>query len=648
MRRISQIVAAAVLLASTAIPAQTGPTGTWIAEGVNGRPWEVVLRSAGRNRLLGAVSMCAGGRATEILDARTDGDAISFKCTTTDGRTMLFSGRFGGDEIAFVWEILGRDDRVVRGIPSPKFTAKRSSGEVNALSEMVNRLRQVPAVSFDRIKHADREPQNWLTYSGNNLGHRYSPLDQITPSNVQKLELAWLWQAQSQEKFEATALVVDGILYTVQAPNDVVALNAETGAPIWAYSYKPKNFNVCCGSVNRGLAILDDTLFMGTQDAHLLAIDAYNGSLLWDIPVANAADPVCPVDDECYAINHAPLIVKDKVIVGTAGGDGPIRGFIAAFDAATGKEVWRFHTVPAAGEPGNETWSGDSWKVGGAGVWNTGAYDADLNLTYWGTGNPNPAFDFQNSRVGDNLYSDSVVALDADTGKLKWHFQFTDGDDMDWDAAQVPMLADIEWQGRPRKVMVWPNRNGFFYVLDRVTGQFLLGTPFVEQTWALGLDKNGRPIRHPRRQRGPGGAPVGAVLPTAATNWYPPSYSPSTGLVYVPAQEGRLEARYHAVRAMNPHTGNKAWEFRADPMAFEGGVLTTASNLLFTGGHRRLPGGRLADGNFYALDARTGERLWRTAVPGTVESGPMSYAVGGRQYVAVAAGNTLFVFALRQ
>ena len=365
---------------------------------------------------------------------------------------------------------------------------------LTVVAELV--IAQTPSgpVTFDRIQNSNREPQNWLTYSGNNMGQRYSPLTQITLQNAKNLEMAWLWQARSIEKFEATSIVLDGILYTVQAPNDVVALDAKTGRPIWSYAYRNlTEARNCCGQVNRGLAILGDTLFMGTLDAHIIALSARNGELLWKTKLAEARDR--------YAITHAPLVVKDKVIVGTAGGDGGAPGIIAAFDAKTGAEVWRFNTIPQPGEPGNETWSGDSWKRGGASVWNIGAYDPESNLTYWGTGNPAPDWDGR-QRLGDNLYSDCVVALDADTGKLKWYYQFTPHDEMDYDAAQVPVLADMRWpdnsgQSQPRKVMLWANRNGLMYVLDRTNGQFLMGKPFVKVNWMDGFDEKGRPKRVP-------------------------------------------------------------------------------------------------------------------------------------------------------
>jgi alcohol dehydrogenase (cytochrome c) len=531
-------------------------------------------------------------------------------------------------------------------------------------------LGQGAGISFERILNADREPHNWLTYSRTVFGHRYSPLAQITTGNVENLTLAWLWQSRSLARFQATPLAVDGTLYTVQSPNDVVALDATTGRIRWTYPYAPAAVARASGGggrVNRGLAILGDTLFMGTLDAHLVAISATTGKLLWNTTVADAADPACNVPTPgyvCYVITHAPLVVKDKVIVGTAGGDTQfagfgIRGFVAAFDAKSGREVWRFSTIPAPGEPGSDTWSGESWKTGGVGVWNTGAYDPELNLTYWGTGNAAPPGHLgpalASSRPGDNLYSNSVVALDADTGRLRWHYQFTPHDDMDWDAAQVPVLTDLEWNGRERKVMLWANRNGVMYVLDRTTGEFLMGKPFVEADWLSGFDERGRPIRVPGKVGGPEG---GRMRPASGTNWYPPSFSPRTGLFYIPAWERGTERGlllrgdgYSAVRAFNPRTGGRAWEFKVNDAIFTSGVLTTGGDLVFAGVEGDFysdpASANLVTGNFYALDARTGQRRWMMALGGPVQGAPISYAAGGRQYVAVSAGNSLFGFALR-
>jgi alcohol dehydrogenase (cytochrome c) len=515
-------------------------------------------------------------------------------------------------------------------------------------------------VTFERILNAEREPQNWLSYSGTVDNQRYSLLDQVNTRTVDKLELQWVWQARSLEKFEATALVVDGILYTVQAPNDVVALDAATGRVFWTYHHEPApEARACCGRVNRGLAILGDTLYMGTIDAHLLAIDAKSGKLKWDSVVADAK--------QNFSITMSPNVFKDKVMVGTAGGDMGIRGYIAAFDAKTGDEAWRFYTIPAPGEPGNDSWAGDSWRTGGAAVWNAAAYDPETNLAFWGTGNPAPDWD-GSTRLGDNLYSNSVVALDVDTGALKWHYQFTPHDELDYDSTQVPVLADIDWRGTPRKVMLWANRNGILYVLDRVTGEFLSGKPYVVHNWFGGFDASGRLQRKP-------GMDIDKEPKLfqphvhGAINWAPTSFSPRTGLYYVshwensgiiameglfPQQPGvnrrqtamgqvNLEPffndddeAYGVIRAYDPNTLDAKWEHRMADITWAG-VLSTAGDVVFGGGR---------EGYFLALDANTGELLWRESLGGQINSAPMSYAVNGRQHVAIAAGSALFSFAL--
>ena len=521
-------------------------------------------------------------------------------------------------------------------------------------------------VTSERLLRAPDEPRNWLTYSGSYSSQRFSPLKQIDPTNVKNLELKWVFQAQSLQKFETTPLVVDGIMYLTQSPNDVIALDAKTGRVFWVYHYATSpDSRPCCGIVNRGVAILGDTLFMATVDTHLVAIDARNGHALWNNKLADAAAG--------YAMTMAPLVVKDKVIVGVAGGEYGIRGFIAAYEAHSGKEAWRFNTVPAPGEPGHETWHGDDWKHGSAAVWLTGSYDPDLNLTYWGTGNPGPDWN-PGQRPGDNLYSDCVLALDPDTGKLKWFFQFTPNDAYDYDSVQIPVLADMDWNGSPRKLMLWGNRNGFFYVLDRTTGKFLTGGPFVKVNWASGLDAKGRPIPTPQ----PPGAPTFPGI-QGGTNWYSPSYSPRTGLFYLSTWEGYstvftgvdvdykeglrytgganaspiagadnpggarngpvntyTEALGHgAVIALDPHTGKKKWSFEMHDVNCSG-ILTTASDLLFAGGR---------EGYFQALDARTGALLWKVNLGGEIIAGPISYQVGGKQYISIASGNGLFVFA---
>jgi alcohol dehydrogenase (cytochrome c) len=513
--------------------------------------------------------------------------------------------------------------------------------------------------------------REWTTYSGDMLGQRYSPLTQITAENVKNLELQWIFQARSLEKFEATPLVVDGVMYTVQPPNDIVALDAATGRVFWVYPYVPSPLaRLCCGRVNRGLAIHENTLYMATIDGRLIAVDAKTGGLVWNVAVGGARP------DTGYSLTVAPLVVKDKVILGTAGGEYGVRGFIAAFDARSGREVWRFHTIAGPGEKGSETWAGDSWKTGGGSIWVTGTYDADLNLTYWGVGNPGPDWN-GDGRLGDNLYSDSVVALDADTGALKWHFQFTPHDVYDYDAVQVPVMID-NWGNTGINVVAWANRNGNYYALERATGRFLLGKPFVKVNWASGLDANGRPIQTPQ----PPGQPTWPGN-QGATNWYSPSYSPRTGLFYVSAWENYATiyapapveyqaGRYFlggiftvygpvpnatpmptvrrgpindwteavgtgAVLAIDPKTGERKWAFTMTDVT-DAGILTTASDLLFTGGR---------EGYFQVIDARGGDLLWKTNLGAQIVSAPISYMVDGKQYVSVISGNNLVAFALR-
>jgi len=527
-------------------------------------------------------------------------------------------------------------------------------------------------VTPDRLLRAANEPQNWLTYSGDYTGQRHSRLSQITPANVRNLEMKWIFQNQVFGSWESSPIVLDGVMYLTQRPNDVVAIDARTGRIFWIYKHAgPSEVKVCCGANNRGLAILGHTLFMGTLDAQLVALDTRTGRPLWKTKVAEFSHG--------YSLSHAPLVVQDKVIVGVGGGEYGIRGFIAAYDAATGKEVWRFNTVPAPGEPGSDTWSGDAWKSGGGSIWVTGTYDPALNLTFWGTGNPGPDFN-PAQRPGDNIYTDSVVALDASTGKLTWHFQFTPADRYDWDSTQVPVLVDAQWRGSPAKLLLLANRNGFFYVLDRVTGKFLLGKPFVKQNWASGLDETGRPIQTPQ--------PPGATTwpgQQGGTNWFSPSYSPRTGLFYVStwenfggvyrSQESEYKpgsnfmgggfratppapnapvppnirrgpintwtdaAAHGAVAAIDPATGDRKWTFPMYDLT-DAGILTTASDLLFTGGR---------EGYFQALDARTGTLLWKANLGSTqIVSGPITYQVDGKQFVSVIAGNVMVAFGLKE
>ena len=525
-------------------------------------------------------------------------------------------------------------------------------------------------VPYDRIVNATEEPENWLTYNGDYMSQRYSRLDQITPDNVTNLELKWILQNQVFGAWQSNPIIADGVMYVTERPNSVMAVDASTGRVFWKFRHTPsENARVCCGANNRGVAVLDDRVFMGTLDARLIALDRINGQPLWNAEVADV--------NLAYSVTMAPLVVKDKIIVGVGGGEYGIRGYVAAFDAETGEQAWKTYTIPGPGEPGHDSWEGDDWEHGGASVWITGSFDPELNLTYWGVGNPGPDWN-AGQRPGDNLFSDSVIALDADTGELEWYFQFTPNDGYDYDSVQVPVLADMVWRGEPKKVMMWANRNGYFYVLDRVTGLFLEGKPFVTVNWSSGLDENGRPIPTPQ----PEGMPTYPGN-QGGTNWYPPSYSPRTGLFYFSAWEnyatiyraeeseyvpgqaflgggfsvlapspdaptigiGRTnpinnwtdEVGYASLKAMDPQTGEAVWSYNQYDVS-DSGMLTTATDLLFTGGR---------EGYFHAIDARSGDLIWNVNLGGQIVMAPVTYMVDGIQYVSVISGNGLSTFALR-
>jgi alcohol dehydrogenase (cytochrome c) len=508
-------------------------------------------------------------------------------------------------------------------------------------------------VTWDRLVNAADEPQNWLMYSGTFDSQRFSRLNQINTENAATLELKWAHHISQLDRNETTPLVVDGVMFITESPSNLTAVDAATGRPYWRYEHElPDDLRVCCGRNNRGVAILGETLYMSTLDAHLVGIDARSGSLLWNTEVADY--------QQGYSKTAAPLIVKDKVITGIAGGEFGIRGFLDAYDANTGTREWRTYTIPGPDNPDNRSWAGDSWRTGGSPTWITGSYDPELNLVYWGTGNPGPDYNGE-VREGDNLYADSVLALDGDTGDMSWYFQFTPHDVHDWDAIQIPVLADIEIDGTPRKTMLWANRNAFYYTLDRETGEFLVGKAFARQTWAEGLDENGRPIRRPNMFPSAEGT---LVSPTAggATNWWSPAFSPRTGLLYVNAFDGEAEFfirdeeyragdRYtgggtdsplpidnyaSAIRALDPTTGDLQWEFPIKARS-RAGVLATAGDLVFSGS---------VDGYFYALDAVTGEELWHIPLSGRMNANPMTYAVDGQQYVTMPVGNVVYTFGL--
>jgi alcohol dehydrogenase (cytochrome c) len=518
----------------------------------------------------------------------------------------------------------------------------------------------LPPVTAADLAKGLEHPSRWLTYSGDYTGRRHSPLKQITPGNASRLAAQWTFQAEGMvtgRGFEASPLMMDGILYITGNNNMAWAIDARTGRQIWRYR-RPLPAGLTYGGANasnRGFAALGDLLFMGTLDAHLLGMDRNTGKIVWDTVV----------DD--FKVGHAliaaPLVVKDKVIVGNSGGDLPTRGFIDAYDAKTGARAWRFYTIPAPGEPGSETWSSaEVLPRGGGATWATGSYDPELNLIYWGTGNPNPDY-YGADRVGNNLYTASLVALDADTGKLKWHYQFTPHDLHDWDSNHVPVIADVTIGGRARKVVMVANRNGFFYTLDRTTGELLVGKPYTATQWAREIGPNG-PIVLNTGVVPPGGSK--ATTPCVpdlrgGTVYNPPSYDPALQLFFVMAREtcayytpqkqemqpGRVfmgggmeklpDPDWGAVRALDPRTGEMKWEFKL-PTASLAGVMSTASGVVFAGDQ---------EGFFNALDSKTGKKLWsyRTGAPVWGAAG-ISYMLDGRQYVLISSGNTVVAFAL--
>lgn len=512
-------------------------------------------------------------------------------------------------------------------------------------------------VTNDRLLHAAKEPQNWLMSGGNYESWRFSPLKQIDPGNVAGLKAAWIYQPAKPGQQEASAVVVDGIMYITEAPSTVTALDAKYGTKIWSWSPKLPALIYHVGSHldNRGVAISGNTIYVGTVDAHLVALDAKTGAVKWDVHVAD--------NKENYGINSAPLVVDGKLIVGVGGGDGGARGFLDAYDPITGKRLWRLYTIPAQGDPLAKTWGDDMTGVGGGDTWVTGSYDPSLNLLYWGTGNPAPSFN-RAGRPGDNLYTCSLLAIDPDTGTMKWYFQFTPHDTHDWDSAQTPVLFDATVNGKQRKLVAMANRNGFYYVLDRATGNFVTGVPFVNVTWAK-LDKDGRLMLNGDPDPTPDGKLVYPAVMGGA-DWTALAYSPVTKMIYVNAHElgayfysgqpklnpngppgyggGGQDAlsgdqAYGALRALDALTGKLVWQYRLLAPAWVS-PLATAGGIVFAGSD---------EGDFFAVDAGTGKLLWEFNLGGSgnvFRTNSITYAVDGKQYVLAVAGNNFVSFTL--
>ena len=496
---------------------------------------------------------------------------------------------------------------------------------------------------------------DWSSYNGSATSNRHSPIDQIDRNNVDQLTTEWFFPIYDMRMVEGTPVVIAGVMY-VTAANQVYALDAATGREIWRYS-QPRTEGLVGDpaiGLNRGVAVREDLLFTVTDHAHVIALDRFTGELVWDAEMADYRDH--------YGAVAAPLVVDDLVIAGISAGDTGLRGFLDAYHAATGERAWRFWTIPAPGEPGSETWGDpDVLRRGCGATWLTGSYDAELDLLYWPTGNPCPDLNGER-RPGDNLYTNSVVALTPRTGALEWYFQFTPHDTHDWDAQEPLLLIDEEFQGRPRKLLIQGNRNGFFYVLDRTNGQFLLGEPFVNQTWAAGMDDSGRPIVLPGSDPTDAGSDVCPAI-RGATNWWATSYHPGTKLFYLLAHESCMtytkndrdwqrgrswlggtvrladgSPNQKFIRAIDIQTGRTVWSYAQTGKAQTySGVLSTDGDLVFFGED---------SGAFAALDARSGTPLWHFQANQDWKASPMTYMVGGRQYVAIASGLGFWAFAL--
>jgi alcohol dehydrogenase (cytochrome c) len=519
-----------------------------------------------------------------------------------------------------------------------------------------------PAVEVEmrRIVETDKTPGEWLTYAGNYAGHRHSLLPQLTQSNVRNLRLAWVAQLrQVDRELQVSPIVADGVMFVSESRDGVVALDARTGETIWTYRRPvPDALPGCCGMPNRGVAVLGQTVFVATSDSFLVALDANTGKQRWIVKVADYRSG--------YTMTGAPLALGDRVVVGVAGGEFGIRGFLVAFDAAEGRQLWKFHTVPGPGEAGHDTWTGDAWKTGGAPTWTVGAYDAQEDVIFWGTGNPSPNFQ-ASARPGDNLFTNSVLAIDAKTGRLKWYYQFTPADEHDWDSNQQPILAEIDWQGRRRSVVLWANRNAFFYALDRRTGEFLFAKPFVKQTWNLGFDAKGRPrIAGSARPSATGSLVWPALM--AATNWWPPSYDASRQLVFVPCSDAAgiyFQSEQVKYKPGEPFYGSaasnydqnlpatayvKAVDARSGEVRWQAVLASSSENFVWTvGGVLSTRGGVVFAGYrdfFRAFDSDTGKELWKVNLGARVRGSPISFSLDGRQYIAVAAGHSMFVFLL--
>ncbi len=482
----------------------------------------------------------------------------------------------------------------------------------------------------------------WPTYNGDYSGARYSTLDQINAGNVNSLTLAWVFRTHGSV-LKSTPLEVNGILY-FSAPDNVWAVDARFGRQIWHYQRTSEGDHIG----HRGLGMYKNWLYFTTPDAHLVCLDAKDGTVRWDVELADVKLG--------YFSTMAPLVIRDHVIAGVSGDVTDVRGYLVSIDPETGKNQWTWYTDPDPGQPGSETWPKDSDAIlhGGGMTWMTGSYDPSLNLLYWGTGNPNPVLAGE-GRLGDNLYTCSIVALNPDTGKLVWYFQPSPHDVHDWDAVETPVLFDAEFRGKKRKLLAQASRNGFYFLLDRTNGEYLAAAPFIDQTWATGVDAKGRPLAKPEATPSADGALVEPGS-DGATNWMAPSFDPQANLFYVTARRifsvyfrtasGKPEGwggrdrnlwANSTLRALDYRTGKVVWNHETGDGESGAGILTTAGHLLFSADN---------SGNLFALDPATGKTLWHLNAGGHLAASPMTYQLDSRQYLLMAVQDVLYAFAL--
>ena len=514
-------------------------------------------------------------------------------------------------------------------------------------------------VTLERLLTAPEHPGEWLMYAGDYEGHRYSRLAQINRDNIRDLRVAWTAQLRPATRpLSSIPIVTGGLLFVTEAPDGVVALDSHNGSVVWRFRrpLDPSKLALCCSALNRGVAVFGNRLYLATLDAALLALDTATGARVWEVTVGDPKDG--------YSMTSAPLIVDGAVVVGVAGGEFGVRGFVAAYSPVDGKQLWKLNTIPGPGEQGHDSWAGESWKTGGAPTWTTGAYDHERDVIYWTTGNPWPDLDDRN-RKGDNLYTNSMLAIDRKTGKMLWYFQYTPADIHDWDATQQPILTDIRWHGETIPAVLLANRNAFYYALDRRNGKFLFAKAFVKQTWNKGFTDSGRPIVDASANPSRAGTMVWPWM-HGGTNWWPPSFDPVRRLHFVPTVDaatlyfsvdmktegGKMtmggttwlatnQPSIMAVKAIDPDTGEIKWSSRLDRDDFHqfsriSGLVSTAGGIVFAGFEDR----------FVALDSDSGKELWRFGPGGMTNAAPVTYTVDGVQYIAALAGNVLYAFAL--